>query len=198
MEKVRDQITCSVMSGKMKGIPSINTNPLTNSFCNGQQEVKNSICRSCYSRKMLTTFRKFCAPPWEKNGRILSTRILAKEELPIINSRYIRIHSHGELINMTHLHNIIAIAKVNRHSRFVTWSKRKNLVGRVDLPRNLKFIYSTPKVNETKIILPKNFSKVFSVYTDSSLAEINCHGKTCLSCLLCYKGKTVRINEIVK
>ena len=50
----------SVGSGKMLGIPSLNTDTVTNDFCKSMynSKVENLICRSCYSMSMLKTFRK--------------------------------------------------------------------------------------------------------------------------------------------
>jgi len=41
----------SKMSGKLEGIPAINTDTTTNAFCKKMNESKkeNLICRSCYS-----------------------------------------------------------------------------------------------------------------------------------------------------
>ena len=72
----------SVMSGKLKGIPALNTSPLTNNYCKSQAKNKDSICSECYSIRMLQTFRKNAVPKFELNTKILSSRLLEAHELP--------------------------------------------------------------------------------------------------------------------
>jgi hypothetical protein len=66
-------IKYSVMSGKLKGIPALNTSPLNNEFCQMMSKKEhNNICNSCYSINMLKTFRKSCDEPFRKYGEFLS------------------------------------------------------------------------------------------------------------------------------
>ena len=69
----------SVGSGKMLGIPSLNTDPTTNKFCQGMYNSKkeNLICRECYSMSMLNTFRKNCKPKFLNNSKFLSEKVLS-------------------------------------------------------------------------------------------------------------------------
>ena len=51
-------------SGKLEGIPSLNTNTLTNEYCKKMSSSGNDniICTHCYSVSMLKTFMKYCEP----------------------------------------------------------------------------------------------------------------------------------------
>ena len=60
----------SVGSGKMEDITSLNTNTLTNDFCN-KMKYTETICKQCYSHSMLNTYRKNCVPKFEKNSIFL-------------------------------------------------------------------------------------------------------------------------------
>ena len=47
----------SKMSGKLAGIPAINTNTATNAYCVKQYKSggADNICTMCYSQRMLST-----------------------------------------------------------------------------------------------------------------------------------------------
>ena len=83
------------MTGKLVEIPAINTNTLTNDFC---QKMHNSspqcICTDCYSFAMLEGSRKNCQPAWQLNSDILSGGLLGYP-LPQFNSLYVRFDGHG-------------------------------------------------------------------------------------------------------
>ena len=193
----------SVGSGKMLGIPSLNTDTTTNDFCQAMYKSKaDIICRECYSMSMLNTFRKNCKPKFQNNSEYLSTRVHPKEYLPICPSNVGRFHSHGELINSTHLYNIINICHNQPMTTFTLWTKRKNIVNRVlknrKKPKNLILIYSNPYIDSLDVELPKHFDKVFNnVSKDSS--NVNC-SKKCIECMMCYTidNPTTQIIEVIK
>lgn len=196
--------------GKMEGIISINTNPFLNEFCNKMSQKEDTICNKCYSRAMLKGFFRHLQGRFSENTKELSTRVLKKEEMPEINEMYVRINSHGELVNKTHLMNIINIATNNDKTQFALWTKRAEMVRKeLDLmPSNITLIYSTREINSIEPVIPHGFDKVFSTYTNEFVAkneiEINCHGK-CMQCKNCYKNPKFEfgkgpefINEIIK
>lgn len=197
----------STMSGKLKGIIGINTNPLTNSFCQKMAKDPKTICSLCYSQKMLKGVRMNCVPKFNRVGDILSKSIIPFEDIPIIKEKIARFSAHGELINMNHLINCVNIAKANPHTTWGLWTKRIDFVKALDkmkiiVPDNIIMIYSNPQMN-TAIQIPKGFHKVFSVYSktfaDEEHVHINCGGKKCLACKLCYSMVTTNvINEVVK
>ena len=189
----------SKMTGKLVHMPAINTNTLTNEFCIRQHQT-DTICFECYSFDMLQGHRKNCAPAFERNSVALS-ELIDYDDLPFLNYAYVRINGHGELINSSHLDNIIAIAVKNRHCTFALWTKRASLIRqRLDrIPDNLILVFSNPKVDRV-IGVPRGFHKVFNNVTKGSTAPQNCTGRKCIECLACYrKGSgTDVIVEMVK
>lgn len=185
------KVWISKMTGKMEGIPSINVNPLSNTYCNRNVKHAKNICNHCYcySKKMLKTYRKNCVNKWEQNSKLLSEYTLKKA--PIFNkqTKYIRFHSHGELINKRHLKNLYKIADKNSHVTFALFTKRKKIVQAVkNPPNNIVFIYSNPIIDDVKTgtIIPEGFDKTFTVLMDNKSKTINCKQK-CKTCLRCYK-----------
>ena len=194
----------SVGSGKMLGIPSLNTDTTTNEFCKSMynSKVENLICRSCYSMSMLKTFRKNCTPKFSRNSKYLSEKIQDRKTLPICPSMIGRFSSNGELVNSNHLINLLNICENQHMTTFTLWTKRKNIVSRVlksrKKPKNLILIYSNPIVDRLNIKLPKHFDKVFN-NVSSKTSNINCNEK-CLDCMKCYSlgDKTTQIIEQIK
>ena len=194
----------SVGSGKMLGIPSLNTDTTTNEFCKSMynSKVENLICRSCYSMSMLKTFRKNCTPKFSRNSKYLSEKVQDRKTLPICPSMIGRFSSHGELINPDHLENLINICLNQPMTTFTLWTKRKDIVNRVltyrQKPKNLILVYSNPIVDRLNIKLPKHFDKVFN-NVSSKTSNINCNEK-CLDCMKCYTlgDKTTQIIEQIK
>jgi len=192
-------VQMSKMSGKLKGIPAINTNTLTNEFCIRQHQT-DTICFECYSFDMLEGYRKNCAPAFERNSVTLS-ELIDYADLPVLNHAYVRISAHGELINSSHLDNIIAIAVKNPHCTFALWTKRASLIRqRLDLiPDNLILVFSNPKIDRV-IDVPRGFHKVFNNVSKGSTRPQNCTGRKCMDCLACYRkdSGTDIIVEMVK
>jgi hypothetical protein len=188
------------MTGKLVDIPAINTNTLTNEFC---QKMHNSspqcICTDCYSFAMLEGSRKNCASAWEKNSILLKSNIL--QELPQFNSLYVRFHGHGELINETHFINYLLITEHNPKTTFSLFTKRHRLVKKVletrKKPHNLILVYSNPLVDRITDKKPQYFHKVFNTVTQEN-AQDNCTGKKCIECLACYThtGENVLIEKV--
>lgn len=192
------------MSGKLKGIPALNTNTLSNKFCISQSNkgVDNSICTYCYSVEMLETFRKNCVNRFEKNSVYLSSRVHEFDYLPKAVGVIARFNGHGELINKTHLENIFRICENQPNTIFALWTKKIGIVqstiknGRKK-PINLILVYSNEYIDNIIEEPPKFFDKVFNnVSKDTD--KINCR-KDCIECMLCYsKNKTNIIIERVK
>ena len=205
----------SKMSGKLKGIPAINTNTLTNPFCMRQHRT-DTICGKCYSFTMLEGYRKNCTPAFERNSALLSDWI-DWDDLPIINSAFFRFSAHGELINETHFVNLIRIARKNPHTTFALWTKRASITRKFtkpynskwetlygsedfgDIPPNLILVFSNPKIDRV-IGVPRGFHKVFNNVSKGSTAPQNCTGRKCIECLACYRkdSGTDVIVEMVK
>ena len=191
----------SKMSGKLIGIPALNTDTTSNKYCQKMSKT-DTICGSCYSWNMLKTFRKSAVPSFKRNSKFLSAEIHNPKYLLPVSSIIARFNGHGEIINKSHFINIINICKNQPNTTFTLWTKRKDIINKVckdyKLPKNLIMIYSNPVINTIMKKVPKNFHKVFNNVTNNS-NKINCVGK-CIDCLKCYnlKDKTEQIIEAVK
>ena len=198
-------IKVSRMTGKLDGLVAINTNTLSNEFCQQQHAAGKTICGQCYSFRMLQQHRQNCVDPWERNSRKLSRPIPELEFAALVdqfkNLRFVRFHGHGELINFTHLHNFAAIARAVPGTTFALWTKRADLVrklGERNRPDNLILVYSNPRIDRVRAIPPPGFQKVFN-NTSRSDPRDNCTGRKCLDCLNCYQSSgPTSIVEIVK
>ena len=187
----------SKCSGKLAGLKSLNTNPLTNSFCNRMAKNNKNICSVCYSRWFVNgVYNHTCYKPWENNAKILEKPL---KDIPKINTIYFRFNAHGELINRINAINYYTIAEENPKVKFALWTKRVNLVKGLDKPDNLNLIFSTPQINCKRIKIPKGFDKVFSVYSKEYAENINCGAVSCFDCAICYKkNDIVFINETLR
>ena len=200
-----NQLAWSVMSGKMEGIPALNTDTTTNKFCIAKSKDENSICSKCYSWNMLKTFRKNAVPRFKMNSDILSSRVLDMNELVRPKTNNVRFNGHGEIINTNHVQNIVNYALFYPQVTFTLWSKKKALIqsffNKHDKPVNLLLIYSNEIVGTVYKSVPKHFDKVFNVVShgNSRDYEINCEGK-CIDCMKCYSlnDTTEQIIEKIK
>ena len=159
---------------------------------------KEIICSDCYSWALLQGFRKNVAVALQRNSDLLGSRVLAQKELPRIKDKEFRFNAHGELINETHLQNLINIAQWNSQTMFSLWSKRKGLIknyfDRQKKPSNLILIYSNPVKDTVQTKPPAWFNKVFNnVYADNFVDQQNCTGQKCKDCLLCYQKNTTNV-----
>jgi hypothetical protein len=203
-----DTVHLSVMSGKLKGMPAINTNTLDNPFCQvmALSGIPSLICAGagdkpqCYSWSMLSGSRQNCIPKFQQNSDVLS-EVIPWDCLPVFNSPNVRYHGHGELINLEHMVNFHRIALKNPQTMFALWSKRRDIIlsyhKLCNQPDNLILVYSNPS---TKYLLhkpPAGFDKVFNVVSQPHKGE-NCTGKRCTECLSCYRhsGESVLIEHV--
>ena len=152
-------------SFKLEKIDNISTNTKSNNYCIKQNKKQNTICFKCYSFKGLN-FRKNMIPLLQNNSNLLSKNIIDINFLPTIYKIYFRFNSHGELINETHLINLINIVNKNKHCNFTLWSKRNDIIKKYFdkniKPKNLILIYSNPKLNKPMNKPPKYFDKTFN------------------------------------
>ena len=191
----------SKMSGKLIGIPALNTDTTSNKFC---QKMKNTdtICGECYSWNMLQTFRKNAVPSFRRNSKFLSAEVHEPKYLLPVSSIVARFNVHVELINEDHFKNIINICKNQPNTTFTLWTKRKHIVNKVcktkKIPSNLIMVYSNKVVDSIMKEVPKHFDKVFNNVSNDS-DKVNCKGK-CIDCMMCYTigNKTQQIVEVMK
>ena len=194
--------------GKMTGMASLSTSCLCNKHCKTYSKNKENICSYCYANTSLRTFdgmQRNC----ERNTQILTSRILAEDELPALNYAYFRFEAFGDLVNETQLINYFNICRKNKGTHFALWTKNPFIIQNVisdgnKKPRNLQIVLSSMKLNQP--VDDSNWSfvdKIFTVYTDDFIAEndipINCGAESCLLCKKCYHGsKQKYINERLK
>lgn len=142
------------------------------------------------------------------NTELLSNPLYEPE---FINHAFLRFHSFGELANSTMLHNMIKLAKFNPHCQFVLWTKRIDIIRAYYkdrfYPDNFRVIYSNPRIDSpmTESDIPEGFHAVFNVfsaeYAIQHNIDINCSGKSCQTCMNCYKSVKMPnkiINEVIK
>jgi hypothetical protein len=194
--------------GKMSGIPSISTNPLSNTFCQTMHGSKNNgvICKQCYATN-LVGFRKSLREHMENNSKILSESTLCMTTLPKYKTEIVRFNSFGEIINVNHLLNVFNICYNNPSTYHVIYTKRMNLFEQFAhmKPENLKVIESNPLINDV-ITSPRSPAAdiVFNVVTPEYLENhpeytVNCM-QACNVCRLCYTRRTTTkfIVELIK
>jgi len=202
-----EKIHISKMTGKLDGFQAISTNTMTNEYCIKQnaKNDNNNICKHCYSHTMLRSYRKNMQPSLQRNSDLLSDRILNTEELPTVLNAFFRFNAHGELINETHLINLVNIALHNPHCNFALWTKRNDIIAKYfksnDKPKNFILVYSNPKISNIMEKLPKHFDKTFNnVLENEHIEKQNCTGQQCKTCLLCYQhnGVTTIVEKVKK
>ena len=198
---------------KMQGIQSMSTSCLNNPRCLARmlKGVDNCICNHCYAcamSKQYSNLDKVLA----KNTKILTSGIL--DTVPLITNKYFRFEAFGDLVNDVQFINYLNIARANRDTNFVIWTKNPDIIDNVfkqgyTKPKNLRIIVSSPIINKltdyTKIY--SWVDSVFTVYTKeyakANNININCGGRSCATCTggRCYfKGGShpVYINELLK
>ena len=188
----------SKMTGKLDGFQALSTNTMTNQFCIKQNasNKEDNICTKCYSHTMLKSYRKNMQPSLQRNSDLLSAKVLEHNQLPTILNAFFRFNAHGELINETHLINLVNIALHNPHCNFALWTKRNDIIAKYfkynDKPKNLILVYSNSKISNIMQKLPKYFDKTFNnVLEDEHVEKQNCTGQQCKNCLLCYQHNEV-------
>lgn len=170
----------------MEGIRSLNTNPMTNTFCQLASQNDDTICSSCYARS-LCQIRPNMQKAYDRNATLLSEQILKPLKL---EDDLFRFNSFGELINETHVQNLLNIVFENPNTNFALWTKKPNLLkrGMNEKPKNLQLVYSS--IYTDKIAnLPDQFDKVFTVFSKEQ--NINCSEK-CIDCQYCYHDNNIK------
>lgn len=186
-------------TGKMEGMHSLSSSCRQNPYCMQRSKIDGTICQKCYAQNMMKMYAKL-DPCMSKNGDILSSRVLTEEELPVINVAYFRFEAFGDLINDIHVINFFNICKLNPDTHFALWTKNPGLIqAAIDKgnpkPDNLQIVLSSPYVNVKADNKWEFVDKLFTVYDKQFIAEnnieVNCHGKQCLKCKMCYKNNGV-------
>lgn len=186
---------------KMNGMHSLSTSTKGNKFCHKMHNNCNYICSSCYAFT-LESMRGKVRRRYELNTKALSSRRLKDREIPIVDYKFCRFNAFGELVNLTHYFNLVAIAEANTNTTFALWTKRISLLkGKVHQLTNMFHVASSWKKN-IEMELPENFNKVFTVfnkpYARENDIDINCTA-SCRTCLLCYThNDVIFVRELVR
>ena len=191
----------------MAGMHSLSSSCKQNPYCMQRSKIDGTICQKCYAQNMMKMY-KALDPCMAKNGDILSSRVLSEDELPVLNVAYFRFEAFGDLINDIHAINFFNICKANPDTHFALWTKNPGLIQAAidkgnDKPDNLQIVLSSPYVNVKADNKWEFVDKMFTVYDKTFIKEnnieVNCHGKSCLKCKLCYlKNGVTDIKEQLK
>ena len=185
-------------SGKMKGINSISTSCANNPNCIARRQNGESVCFKCYAATYMK-MRSNLQRRLEYNAVMLSTKIIADEELPIIADSVFRFESFGDLYNAIHLQNYVNICKKNPNTNFALYTKNTwildevfNEIG-IAKPDNLSIVVSSPLLNKPIELDKEKFwfvNHIFTVYDKNFITEnnvdINCGARNCFGCQICY------------
>ena len=179
------------LTGKMKDVQAVSTNPMSNPFCQKMHEC-GGICGECYA---YTIMERGCRPQaiaaYEKNSRLLSENVLPADRLPRLNAIIVRFNSFGEIINRNHMINMVNICNFNPRTIFGLWTKRLDIVndvlGTFGKPDNMVIVWSLSRINgQPPQELPHFVDRAFTILTDKDDPRINCGDQRCMECLACY------------
>lgn len=196
---------CRNHGGKMWGMWSLSTSPLENPWCKSRCEKGVGICKYCYS-VTYQKLRKALREKLKRNTEVLTTRILADEELPILNVSLFRFEAFGDLVNEIQVQNYFNLCRKNPQTKFALWTKNPWIIQKVldqgiKKPKNLKIIFSLIALNSPVTFkeAQKKWSfidKIFTVYEKPFIKEngvkINCGTRKCIECRVCYENNRVR------
>lgn len=186
-----ERLKISQGKGKMFGFYSINTDSTSNHFCQAMQGKEGTVCQACYACRMLS-YRSAAMACFGRNQAILTSK---NPRLPSDLSGIIRLHSFGEIVNRQHQANFERLAELNPRASFTQWTKRPRLC-RPGKVKNLRLIYSEPKIDKLDGKAPKGFHGRFVVVSKGKgeesakkLGATLCAGKACRECMVCYTSK---------
>lgn len=188
-------------TGKMSGMISLSTSCELNPRCVKRSKISGNVCEKCFA---FTQFKRYTnnRPKYERNTKALTTQDIKAEDVPLLNALMFRFESFGDLINMQQLKNYFTIAKKNPKTKCALWTKNPDIIAKAikaghEKPKNLVIVYSSPAMDKETPIdqIQKKYpfvDKTFTVYSKEYLKDkpksfVNCGGKQCLQCGVCYK-----------
>jgi hypothetical protein len=191
--------SASTMTGKLEGVVGLNTSPLDNAFCRAASAEPGTVCSHCYSCDMLTGHRQNCRAPWSRNGDNLSRKLWHTDALPTL-SGLVRVHAHGELLNLTHARNLWRIVRNSEFGRFAWFTKRPSLVARAaklervtDTERGrVSVVQSSKHCNapaEPHPIVDHTYTAYTTALPDDAF---HCTSQRCAKCAVCFVRKGPR------
>lgn len=183
-------------TGKMKGMQSLSTSCLENPYCRAYASDPEKICSHCYAERQMNCYKSMqkCLAD---NTKILTTRRLQFDEIPLLNAALFRFEAFGDIQNETQVVNYFNICNKNPHVNFALWTKNPEIIKRAienlkeEKPDNLQIVLSSHYLNKVEDCSKYNFiDKVFTVYSNDYIkeanVEINCGESICLDCRKCY------------
>lgn len=193
-------------NGKMSGMASISTACIVNTHCLKHRNVEGSICQGCFAERNFRMYGNSFEECFVRNYRILTSVDIPQTLMPILNYSIFRIESFGDIENETQAKNYVNLINANPNTQFGWWTKNYNIVKSVfdkyGKPKNLSLVISSLMMNKPLSLanIGKYADKIFTVYTKDFIKEngieINCGGKHCLTCQLCYRNNgTLYIRE---
>lgn len=202
---------------KLAGFYSINTYCGLNDRCKARHDSNTGICGKCYSFR-LTAIYDSLQKKLIKATFLYNTVLLNEKDFPVINNKYERIESFGDINTVIQARNYIRFMNRNKKTIFGIFSKNPDLWYKAFIkengkPANCIYTHSSLYMNKPeydifgKYILPDGkdmIDKLFTVYTAAFAIEnnviITCGGNACMPCIRCYnkKGSCKIQNEILK
>ena len=196
-------------TGKMEGMWSLSSSCPLNDNCIAHAKVKGNICEHCFADALMK-MRKSMRIPLDQNYRILNSAEIPTELWPLLNVRFFRFESFGDLASTTQVRNYFNLCRRNPETRFALWTKNYRFVKEAieagnEKPANLVIIVSSIMMDRHLDIAHYPYAdKIFTVYTDEETAAekgatINCGKRHCLTCGRCYRKFTdVYVNELLR
>lgn len=210
-----DRVKTTKLSGKLLDFYSLTTSPTKNEFCQCRMKNEKMVCHKCFSDASFG-YKPELKQKLEFNSDVLSTWLFSCEAWATYRfenvNGYARLESHGDVRNVIQARNYIRLVNTHKHINFTVWSKNLMIWHKAfklegGKPDNMKFIASSPFLN---VVMPVQerfryfVDHVFTVYTLEYAMKhhikINCGGRSCRTCLKCYKKdcEIYYINELEK
>ena len=196
-------------TGKMSGMVSISTYCGENPYCLQHSNVCGSICEHCFAQT-LTKCHTSMVKPLSLNLKILSSVIIPAKVWPLLNVRFFRFESFGDLASVVQVINYFNLCRRNPETKFALWTKNYKFIKEAieagnTKPDNLVIIVSSLMMNiQLRKELYPYADKIFTVYESEEAAAknnacINCGKRHCLTCGRCYRKDTeTYVNELLK
>lgn len=217
MEQTGSPLRVSIMTGKLEDIVSLSTTCKANPLCQEMMKHEEFICSRCFADS--TTDRYVYLEEWlESNYKILTERVLDFDELPEVFTLMCRIESFGDLApgeaGVIQAINYLNFCKRNKYVNIAWWTKHpgqiKKAFERIGMkkPKNLKIVYSSPMIDhevkwEDMVKVYPFIDIVFTVFSKEYIKkngiEINCGGRSCKHCKICYFRNNIhQVREMEK
>lgn len=208
------QTICDRHEDKMEFMLSISTSCKISCGDNAMRDDIRLICAHCFSDRQQdrqkntrdklirnTYLYAFCEIPQEAFDGLIDNLIKYDD--------IFRLESFGDLMNACQFENYLRLVRGNPHTTFAEWTKKPWIMNHVfkteNKPENLIIILSSPRLNEPITIeqaradwwfVDKTFTVYDSDYITENDIEINCGGKQCITCKLCYEhNDTTELRE---